>query len=246
MATTPPPPSPSALRVPAAPRHGAGYDQFEPYPTRYSARLAGQRASRTAEITPPPNCPSSPSKGRSRVSPKKYQRVEEETLSPPGSSSKPPVAASKAGRRNNFAHSLAYNAFEFPAPHNSHSSTQPPSHPAVSQALPTPAKTPSKKKVSGDPSSPSRTLFPTRSTMSAKTATPFSLESFETSATSQTAIQIYTDSRDRIPKPSESVTPFAAKGGSSDSSSSSGARAAKAADPVANADTQDGPATAIR
>lgn len=46
--------------------------------------------------------------------------------------------------------------------------------------------------------------------MSAKKSTPFSLESFETPGPNKKDIQIYTDSRDRIPKPSAFQTPFAA------------------------------------
>jgi hypothetical protein len=93
------------------------------------------------------------------------------------------------------------------ASHNVPSSA-PHSRTAVNQALPTPAKTPSKKKVDHF-SSASRTLFPTR-TMSPKKPAPFSLESFEASASGKKEIQIYTDSRDRIPKASQVATPFAA------------------------------------
>lgn len=215
MASTPPPPSPSALRVPAAPLHGGGYDQFSPYPTRYSTRLAKKRAARAAEITPPPICPSSPSKARSGASPKKHSvkhqkvRVDGETLSPPSSSSrsKPSTAVSKDSRRFNSTHA-AYDPFDISASHNVPSSAPPRSRPAMNQALPTPAKTPSKKKVDCF-SSTSRTLFPT-DTMSPKKSAPFSLESFEAPASGKKDIQIYTDSRDRIPKASQFATPFAA------------------------------------
>lgn len=245
MATTPPPPSPSALRVPAAPRHGAGYDQFEPYPTRYSARLASQRAVRAAEKTPPPKSPSSPSKSRPKASPRKYRRVEEvetaegETLSPPGTRSKPRTNIKLSeGRRFNDAPSLAYDSFDLSDPLNLHTSTHSPSHSGVNQPLPTPAKTPSKKKISHDLSSTSRTLFPTHSTMSAKKPTPFSLESFETTGPNKKDIQIYTDSRDRIPKPSDFQTPFAAT--NAESSDVSGSAY------VSTKGTQGEPRTAIR
>ncbi|KAJ5132763.1 hypothetical protein N7448_006921 [Penicillium atrosanguineum] len=211
MASTPPPPSPSALRVPAAPLHGAGYDQYSPYPTRYSTRLAKQRAVRGAETTPPPICPSSPSKARSSVSPKKYRKVQldEETLSTPGASarSKPTATISKEGRRSNTQ--SAYDPFDMSASHHVPSSAPPRSRTAVSQALPTPAKTPSKKKVDNF-SSASRTLFPAH-TMSPKKPAPFSLGSFGAPASGKRAIQIYTDSRDRIPKASQVATPFAAR-----------------------------------
>lgn len=211
MASTPPPPSPSALRVPAAPLHGGGYDQFSPYPTRHSTRLAKQRAARDAESTPPPICPSSPSKARSSASPKKYRKVQVagETLSPPGSSSrsKPSAAISKDSRRFNSTHA-AYDPFDLSASHNAPSSAPARSRTAMNLALPTPAKTPSKKKVDHF-SSASRNLFPTN-TMSPKKPAPFSLESFESSASGKKEIQIYTDSRDRIPRASQFATPFAA------------------------------------
>lgn len=211
MASTPPPPSPSALRVPAAPLHGAGYDQFSPYPTRYSTRLAKQRAVRGAETTPPPICPSSPSKARSSVSPKKSRKgqIDEDTLSTPGVSarSKPTAAVSKQSRGSNIQ--SAFDPFDMSAAHHVPSSAAPRSRTAVNQALPTPAKTPSKKKVDNF-SSASRTLFPTN-TMSPKKPAPFSLESFEAPASGKKEIQIYTDSRDRIPKASQTATPFAAR-----------------------------------
>lgn len=213
MATTPPPPSPSALRVPAAPRHGAGYDQFSPYPTRHSARLASQRASRPVGKTPPPEYQNPLSKDGLPRSPRKYRRVEEEdeqvkgkALSPPGSSSNPHTdKLSRDRRRFQDTPSFAHDPFTLSGRSNLHSSTTHSQH--HSAALPTPAKTPSKKKVSEDLSSTARTLFPTHSTMRAKKSTPFSLESFDTSEPSND-IQIYTDSRDRVPKPSAFETPF--------------------------------------
>ena len=47
--------------------------------------------------------------------------------------------------------------------------------------------------------------------MSPKKPAPFSLESFEAPASGKREIQIYTDSRDRIPKASQAATPFAAR-----------------------------------
>lgn len=204
MASTPPPPSPSSLRVPKAPLHGAGYDTFEPYPTRSSARLA--QRSRSKETTPP-MYPGSPSKGRSQGSPRKYRKVEETTLSPPGSHSK-----SRANeRRGRLANALNYDE-----PQNTRlSSAFPPSSGTLeSQALPTPAKTPSKKKIHGDLSSTARTLFPPSAKMSSKVKTPFSLDSFDESSGPSRGIEIFTDSRDRIPAPSQqAVNPFRTQAG---------------------------------
>lgn len=187
MATTPPPPSPSALRIPAAPRHGAGYDTFEPYPTRSSARLAGQRASRSKEITPP-ICPSSPSKAQSKGSPRKYRKVEDATISPPGS-----YPNSRDVERGAHASCATYHHHTV----NSQLSTLPTSG-RVSEihALPTPAKTPSKKKITSDYSSTARSLFPT-----AKMSKPRYSIDVEDASPGPQSIEIYTDSRDRIPKP---------------------------------------------
>lgn len=82
--------------------------------------------------------------------------------------------------------------------------------------LPTPAKTPRKKAV-GDVGSTARTLFPPPSGSSSgrkkKKYTGFSLDSFnDNEAQGGSAIQIYTDSRDRIPEVSKSEeNPFYAK-----------------------------------
>lgn len=249
MATTPPPPSPSTLRVPAAPRHGPGYDQFSPYPTRYSARLANQRTSRPAEKTPPPEYPSSPSKGRSRGSPRKYRRVDEQvdgkTLSPPGSSSNLHTDTLLRERHPfNGSHSPPRDPSTLSGRSNLDASTIHSQHHTT--ALPTPAKTPSKKKVSGDLSSTSRTLFPTHSNMRAKKPTPFSLESFDTAEPSNN-IQIYTDSRDRVPKPSAFETPFnpvKKSGGSCDSSSA--AHSSESIFTSSNEGTTGEPTTVIR
>lgn len=206
MATTPPPPSPSALRMPAAPRHGPAYDGYEPYPTRASARLANQRVTRI-EKTPPPSSPSV--RSRASGSPKKQRKVEVEGLSPPRST---PGSPRKKARLEGHAgthptHSLPDSNHH----HHSLSHTSVLSHPSLlhpptsrstmaGDMLPTPIKTPSKKAV--DDHSAARALFaPPMSTLKrSKKHTGFSLGSFsEDLAPGQPAIQIYTDSRDRIP-----------------------------------------------
>lgn len=72
--------------------------------------------------------------------------------------------------------------------------------------LPTPAKTPRKKPV-GDVGTTARSLFPPSSSSGRKKTkkhTGFSLDSFEESGPSGNQIQIYTDSRDRIPEVDQS------------------------------------------
>lgn len=81
--------------------------------------------------------------------------------------------------------------------------------------------------------------------MSAKKPTPFSLESFEASEPSKKEIEIYTDSRDRIPKPSSVQTPFAAAYPGSSNASGSGALTGSSAH-AATLDGVDEPHTVIR
>ncbi|KGO51300.1 hypothetical protein PEX2_008670 [Penicillium expansum] len=201
MASTPPPPSPSELRVPRAPRHGAKHDNYEPYPTRYSARIAGQRAPRIVQTTPPPSHPSASAKpGPSK-----------RTLSPssPGTTQPSPKKAARSHRT--AASRIAPFDSELALPRSSAHHT---SRSSAEQALPTPAKTPSKKKVINSDSSTSRSLFPSTSTPKRrKMDTPknhageppaifvdepltgYTIEAAE----QELGISIHEDSRDRIP-----------------------------------------------
>ncbi|KAJ5722581.1 hypothetical protein N7488_000616 [Penicillium malachiteum] len=203
MATTPPPPSPSALRVPAAPLHGAGYDTFEPYSTRSSARIAGQRTSRSKETPPPPRFPELRGEGQSMESPRKYRRVGERALSP-GRLSNPSTNQTR-GRLTPFVHgsladSLDTDSLTFNETQTSQSSIfSSSSRISELHPLPTPAKTPSKKKMSSNLSSTARTLFPS-SKMSRNPQTPFSLNELDDKIPGPPGrIEIFTDSRDRIP-----------------------------------------------
>lgn len=200
MATTPPPPSPSSLRVPAAPLHGAGYDRYGPYPTRSSARIASQRAARSMERTPEPVCPGSPSKMRSRGSPRKNPRVDEDLIGRSWKSigkdvSKSDLSISISRGSSDDSRYSHHDPETRHASRPSHSLSHPRS--TANQGLPTPAKTPSKRSIQGNFTSTSRTLFPPTSKMSAKKSSPFSLESFEAQFADE--IPIFTDSRDRIP-----------------------------------------------
>jgi hypothetical protein len=93
--------------------------------------------------------------------------------------------------------------------------------------LPTPVKTPRKKDLKNNLVSTARVLFPNRpETVDEVMPTPrkrarkgMSLESFAEGQTEQPAIQIYTDSRDKVPEVDQSTdNPFYAKGGSTRSS----------------------------
>lgn len=203
MAATPPP---AALREPRAPRHGAGYDSFDPYPTRHSERLARQR-SVDAHTTPPP---SSPKKGS--------RQIDINTLSPPRTLSprKKPIR----GKAPLFTDRLDLDSSDLSD--SATSSAQRHSHAAIvpshSSLLPTPAKTPRHKKSHANFGSTARSLFPgdlSSSSRSKNTKKPsgFSLESFhEDSAGNNSSIAIYTDCRDRIPVANESLdNPFVSK-----------------------------------
>ncbi|GES58376.1 hypothetical protein ATEIFO6365_0004052700 [Aspergillus terreus] len=200
MATTPPPPS--TLRIPPTPRHGAGYDQ-------------------ESNSTPPPSFPPS----HLRTSPRKAKKQDNEhaTLSPPGSGHASPRKQPNRSGRLVAAHSLdgtsgldgsdPFVTAESSAVRHGLQSFRPT---MTSGMLPTPAKTPRKKAV-GDVGSTARTLFPPPSGSSSgrkkKKYTGFSLDSFnDNEAQGGSAIQIYTDSRDRIPEVSKSEeNPFYAK-----------------------------------
>lgn len=69
--------------------------------------------------------------------------------------------------------------------------------------LPTPAKTPRKKPVD-NAGSTARVLFPQPGQKKKKKQTGFSLDSFSDDPSQGDSIQIYTDSRDRIPEVDES------------------------------------------
>lgn len=193
MATTPPPPS--FLRTPPTPRHGAGYDEYEPYSTRHSARLASQRASTESRTTPPPSFPVSQGRGTSR-STKKQKTAETETLSPPGS---PVSPRKKMPGRNNATQLDDPDSFNTTKPAQSQASRL--FRSTITEGmLPTPAKTP-RKKVVDNAGSTARVLFPTQSGQKKKKKqTGFSLDSFTDDASQDDSIQIYTDSRDRIPE----------------------------------------------
>lgn len=196
--------------MPPTPRFGGMYDQYEPYATRCSARIAGQRASR--DSTPPPRFPALAAAG-SR-SPKKEQSNHDkvEALSPPGSIHGSP-RKKPAGRSRAF-HSLDDDTLGLADPFTLRQ-TSPQQHPRpelqttrTNGMLPTPAKTPKKKAV-GDMGTTARSLFPP-SFMSGrpkkgKKHTDFSLDSFnDDAAPNETKIEIYTDCRDRIPEVDES------------------------------------------
>ncbi|KAJ5748995.1 uncharacterized protein N7511_010691 [Penicillium nucicola] len=218
MASTPPPPSPTSLRVPRAPRFGPKHDNYEPYPTRSSARLAGQREVKSRQITPPTSHSSAPNK----------MGVPKRTLSPfsPGTGQSAPRKAANS----------RISQFDSESSHP-HTSASQPSRSSAERALPTPAKTPSKKKIISTESSTSRAIFPPSSTPRRKKVdiamdpfddlgTPLTGSTgYTTHVRGQTdpalmrdlgipSFPIHTDSRDRIPmRAGLGGNPFASKPG---------------------------------
>lgn len=206
MATTPPPSDLRELREPRAPRHGAGYDSFDPYPTRQSARLAGQRSSESHTTPPPP-------------SPKKSTRRSEiDTLSPPSTLSprKKPVRG-KASLLNETL-DLESSDLSDGAGASARRFSRSAILPGHSLLLPTPAKTPRHQKSIGNFGAAARSLFPVNASSSSHTKgtkkpSGFSLDSFhEDSTGNNSSIEIFTDSRDRIPVENKSLdNPFLSK-----------------------------------
>jgi hypothetical protein len=215
MATTPPPPSPSRLSIPLAPRHGPKYDTYEPYATRHSARLASQRLSRDSHTTPPPSSPDL--RGRTGAMDERKQKgMDVGTLSPPGSTyTSPRKKVSGRGKGVNPGYSLDNTELDSSDLIDTAGTTHPRQHSLhasrttiTNGMLPTPMKTPRKKAVE-DISSTARTLFPNNSAFAcpkkSKKYAGFSLESFEEGAVeTHEKIEIFTDSRDRIPELDES------------------------------------------
>ncbi|KAL5050099.1 hypothetical protein BDW71DRAFT_174744 [Aspergillus fruticulosus] len=198
MATTPPPAS--FLRIPPTPRHGNGYDQYEPYSTRHSARLASRQASTESRTTLPPSFPIPISQGRGTSrSTKKQKTAGTESLSPPGSPMSPRKKMSGRSVATRLDEEDPFNAAK---PAHSHPSRL--FRTTMTEGmLPTPAKTPRKKLVD-NAGSTARVLFPQPGQKKKKKQTGFFLDSFSEDPSQDDSIQIYTDSRDRIPEVDES------------------------------------------
>ncbi|CAG8065712.1 unnamed protein product [Penicillium salamii] len=151
MSSTPPPPSPTSLRVPRAPRFGPMYDDYEPYPTRYSTRLASQRIARAAHTTPPPSHPK----------PSTKKGVSKRTLSPPSPGTvKPSSKKAPHTHASSSSHTSPFNSFSS----QPRTSARQQSRSSAERALPTPVKTPSKKKDLSSVTTTPRSLFPSTAT----------------------------------------------------------------------------------
>ncbi|KAH6616493.1 hypothetical protein C7974DRAFT_416623 [Boeremia exigua] len=232
MNRTPSPPR--RVHTPPAPLHG---DNWEPFSPRRSSRVAAQRGVHL-EQTDSARTP----RTRRDVTPtassrKSVARTSNFTLSPPSSPVSPP--------KHRTPHSTRRALFPAAAAPDSDSDQPPPTSGRrflASMApgmLPTPAKTPRKRAMHSEESirPTARVLFPSRPT-SIEEATPrkarkstkniYSLNSFEDAGASSEKIEIYTDSKERIPTADEDdeENPFVTKKGKGKAKAKAKAKAA--------------------
>ena len=221
MATTPSVGGP--IHTPATPLHGAAYDSYEPYSARYQTRATSRKLQQPNETTPEPSSRAEValSQQRKRLStpPARFSSVHHfnRALSPPQTVRRSPRR--KANNRvfpDSPTSPSTANMDEFAptAPRGLDSSSHPFSSTTTMHEgmLPTPVKTPRKKPVANVQAA-ARALFqdqpldlqevaaaPSRS-KKARRYNGFSLESFSAEGDGTGSnIQIFTDSRDRVPE----------------------------------------------
>ena len=214
MATTPPLRS---VHTPPTPLHGARYDTYQPYSTRKTTR----RSTQHAVHTPPPLSLDSNSRHTSSSNPKKSfsSRTGAQPQSPPSSAHTSPQKKifknRKSASRKEASITNSTGVMDILQDPNGTSSLQQPSLNLGANMLPTPVKTPRKKLMHPAPavSNAARVLFPVRpDTVEDAMPTPrkrgrqrhvgFSLDSSmeDDGANSDGGIQIFTDSKEKIPE----------------------------------------------
>lgn len=217
MATTPP--SQPLVQTPPTPLHGARYDSFRPYLTRKSTRHSKQWIERDAQ-TPPPQ-PLKSESGTTSVSARRIRSPEvsaRHAISPPSSTqNSPQEKLSRGGRslRSTVSSAMFHTSLEPSSDSSKPSSDQQLSTNMGTSMLPTPAKTPRKKRIPVPTlASTARVLFPVRpetveDAMPAvrkrgrkKRHVGFSLDSAgeDDGAHSEGNIQIFTDSKEKVPE----------------------------------------------
>lgn len=229
MATTPP--SQPLVQTPPTPLHGAKYDSIRPYITRKSTRHSKQWIQRDAQ-TPPPQSFKFES-GTASVSeqrPGSPGVSARHAISPPSSTQNSPQ---EKGSRSGRALRSTVSSVMFPATFASLEPSSDSSKPSSDQQLsvnmgtsmlPTPAKTPRRKRAPAPAlASTARVLFPVRPE-TVEDAMPvarkrgrkkrqvgFSLDSAgeDDGIHADGDIQIFTDSKERVPEPDFSAdNPF--------------------------------------
>ncbi|PHH89401.1 hypothetical protein CDD83_6138 [Cordyceps sp. RAO-2017] len=214
------PPPPSSIQTPPAPRLGF-HDGWEPYPPRKSARISSQRA---ANRTPSPRASHS---RKQLATPRTSKRVNSQSsaamaspvlsprkkLRPAASSSRQPSGTLTAEGTANAAAALGL--------HDTKAAHQKAPAASVSRAagmLPTPVKTPQKppsEKTAANIQTFARNLFasdeeamPSPRKRRPKKYSGVTMESF-TAEEEGGAIEIFTDSQDRVPTKDQSAeNPF--------------------------------------
>ncbi|KAF2424270.1 hypothetical protein EJ08DRAFT_652506 [Tothia fuscella] len=230
MTSTPPPPG--RIHTPPTPLHGPKFDSWEPYSPRRSSRVANKR---TVYSHSPNDLLSIPKQRSDRActpsNPKSsnFTRTSSQTFSPPSS------PASPSSHNNNSRFTKRSNGVRRVSPgaqsgsdtdiilSSSAARTEPSSADSFGM-LQTPAKTPRKRAVNGGQNGTSRVLFgrpvsiddampSPRKARKAKLFNPLSIaEEGTEEGSSSKKIQIYTDSKDRVPALDEDASnPFLSK-----------------------------------
>ncbi|KAF2843602.1 hypothetical protein M501DRAFT_985706 [Patellaria atrata CBS 101060] len=217
MTTTPPPPS--RIRTPPTPLHGPRYDSYEPYSPRRSSRVAAQRTqhpqtntidSSTHYRSPRVVRATTPIRSHKRTA----TRASNQTFSPPSSPGSPATrTSSRTARKPRMQarlveHDSDSDAMIGPSGSSRHLTVQ------SGAMLPTPSKTPRKvnAKTHQAVNATARILFANRpATVEDAMPSPrkarrrhaaFTLSSFVDECdigSGSDKIQIYTDSKDRVP-----------------------------------------------
>ncbi|CAO2648108.1 Nn.00g090300.m01.CDS01 [Neocucurbitaria sp. VM-36] len=212
MERTPSPPR--RVHTPPAPLHG---DNYEPFSPRRSSRVAAQRGLHHEQTSPRSRRDVTPTASNKRS----VARASHFALSPPSSPISPQQHRSPRSTRRAHVdfHPLDSDSDHVaPTPGGRFLTTMAPG------MLPTPAKTPRKRRIE-DLSSTARVLFPSRPATideviptprkARKTKNLYTLESFaQHNDESAEKIPIYTDSKERVPSPgTEEDNPFIVKKG---------------------------------
>ncbi|KAL8897185.1 MAG: hypothetical protein Q9192_002709 [Flavoplaca navasiana] len=209
MTTTPPPRA--IVHTPPTPLHGARFDNNQHPATRKSTRQASRQSQRAIHTPPPASAPYS-----------SRSRFVAEIYSPPSSThTSPQSRATKRRRGNPIEDSPQPNSELSPGSSFGMDPVLNPNDPLLPEQgslnptvgmLPTPAKTPRKQDLrkATELQSAARVLFPTRLDK-VEDAMPkkgrrgrknvgFSLDSSGEDQESTSAIQIFTDSKDKVPE----------------------------------------------
>jgi len=210
MAATPPPPG--RIHTPPTPLHGPKYDNFEPYSPRRSSRLASKSALQSPQQHLKPRIVTPHS---SRTSTTHTSTL---TLSPPSSPASPSAHTLKVPKARKSAASSSRQR-DILTEDLSKAGLMPTVADLGVGMLPTPVKTPRKRALPNQATikSTARVLFPSRPTTvddampsprkhkqnQHGVATSFSISALaddgDDEASTQAQIEIYTDSKERIP-----------------------------------------------